>query len=136
MSRELLTALDVKAAGSDDSFPLKFAERMVAQSAKSVVPAVAFLQLEKPPGYSSGSGAVFGMLKQMQTDFKTALAKAQEDEKRDIGDFEDLSNAKQAQIDASKGKLDDMEDEAGDNQKQAQIDASKEKLDDMEDEAG
>jgi len=117
MNRELLKALDVKAAGGDDNFPLKYAERLLAQTVKTVKPATVFLQLEKPPSYSSGSGPVFGMLKQMQADFKSALAKSQEDEKKDIAAFEDLEKAKSAQIEASKEKLDDLEDEAADNTK-------------------
>jgi len=116
MNRELLTALDIEGAGSDDTLPLKFAERLVTQTAESATP-VSFLQVEKPPGYSSASGPVSGMLEQLQSDFKSALAKAQEDEKRDISDFEALAKAKSAQIEASKEKLDDLEDEAGDNTK-------------------
>jgi len=57
------------------------------------------------------------MLKQMQSDFKVAMEKAAEDEKKDIHDFDELSTAKKAQIDASKEKLDDLEDESGDNSK-------------------
>merc|ERR1719375_455373 len=53
----------------------------------------------------------------MSQDFKAALAKAQEDEKKDVAAFVDLENAKSAQISASKEKLDDLEDEAGDNTK-------------------
>merc|ERR1719162_1091789 len=101
MNRELLSALDVEGTGSDDTLPLKFAERLVSQSAESTLPGLAFLQMAKPPGYSSASGPVFGMLEQLQSDFKMALASAQSDEKRDIKDFEDLETAKSAQIDAS-----------------------------------
>merc|ERR1719253_727885 len=111
MTRELLHALDVKAAGNDDSLPLKFAERLLSKSAESATPATVFLQLDRPPSYSSQSGPVFGMLKQMQDDFDLALAKAQEDEKKDARDYEELEKAKKAQIDASKEKLDDLEDE-------------------------
>jgi len=113
---ELLGALDVKGKG-ENTIDVKYAERLVAQSAKSGTTATVLLQVKKPPGYSSASGPVFGMLKQMQSDFKSALAKAQEDEQRDIKDFEGLEKAKAAQIDASKEKLDDLEDEAGDNTK-------------------
>jgi len=121
MSRELLTALDVKAAGRD-ALDIKYAERLLAQNIKPASPTV-LLQLEggeedeKPPGYSSASGPVFGMLKQMKSDFEAAMAKAQEDEKKEIADFEDMSKAKAAQIEATKEKLDEMEDEAGDNTK-------------------
>jgi len=118
MSRELLTALDVHAGGGDDTLPMKFAERMVSKEAKSTTPSgAAFLQVEKPPGYSSASGAVFGMLEQLQTDFRAAMAKAGEDETKALADFKELAAAKEAQIDASKEKLDDLEDEGGDNTK-------------------
>jgi hypothetical protein len=110
MSRELLKALDAKAAGLDGGLPVKFAEQLVSRSAKSAAPASAtvFLQGQKPPSYTSQSGPVFGMLKQMKEDFAEALAKAQEDEKRAKKDFEELSKAKSAQIDASMNKLDDL----------------------------
>jgi len=117
LGRELLGALDTQGAG-DDTIELKFAERLVSgQSEKTEKAAAEFLQIEKPPGYSSGSGPVFGMLKQMQNDFKAALGKSQEDENRDVGDFKELAGAKEAQIQASKDKLDDLEDEAGSNTK-------------------
>jgi len=116
MSRDMLNALDVEAAG-DDTLDLKFAERLVSQNAMSVKPTTEFLQVEKPPGYSSASGAVFGMLKQLQSDFQAADVKAQADEDKAIADFKEVSAAKSAQIEASKQKLDNLEDEGSDNTK-------------------
>jgi hypothetical protein len=118
MSRDLLNAMDVKAAGNDESLPLLYAERLVSQSAAASTPAApSFLQVEKPPGYSSASGAVFGMLEQLQTDFKAAMALAQKDEKKESDDFVELSAAKNAQIDATSEKLDDLQDEDSGNSK-------------------
>jgi chromosome segregation ATPase len=116
MNRELVTALDIHAAG-DDTLPLKYAERLLKKSAQSAPSAIAFLQLDKPPGYAAQSGQVYGMLKQMKSDFELALEKAKTDEAKDIADFEDLAEGKKGQIEASKDKLDELEDEGGENLK-------------------
>merc|ERR1719277_1957020 len=112
MNRELLTSLDIHAAG-DDTLPLKYAERLLKQSMQTAPSATAFLQLEKPPGYAAQSGQVYGMLKQMKSDFELALEKAKTDEAKEVADFGDLSEAKKGQIEASKEKLDELEDEGG-----------------------
>jgi len=120
MNRELLKALDVQSAG-DDTLPLKFAERLLTKSLKAEPSSATFLQLDKkPPGpasYAPQSNVVYGILNQLKSDFEATLARSQEDEKKDIAEFEDISQGKEAQIDASKKKLDELEDENGDNLK-------------------
>jgi len=123
MSRALLKALD--ANSHQVALPLKFAERVVAQSAQSAQnPSAAsgtFLQAggsqPNSASYSSRSGQIYGLMDQMLEEFRNELTAEQKAELQAQTDFKALSAAKAAQIAAGKKRLDDQEGENADNQK-------------------
>jgi hypothetical protein len=128
-THDLLEALDVH-SGSDvpsDEVPLKFAERVISRRAKrSARPAgLGFLQASSAQpnmgvgttSYSSRSDGIYGILTQMLEEFEAELKTAQKEEVTTVTDFEAMSAAKSAQIEAAKKKLDEMEGEFAANQK-------------------
>jgi len=120
--RALLNALDINGAAVSD-MPLKFAEKVVARSAKqsgrvaAKAPLGTFLQAgEQQPSatgkegsYQAQSTAIFGIMNQMQTDMEAELSRAQKEETAAQASFNQLSTTKMEQIALGKKKLDEYE---------------------------
>merc|ERR1719191_1115327 len=68
----------------------------------------AFLSEEQPAGfksYSSQSGQIFGILKQMKETFEKDLSDAQGEEGTSVSDFQGLKAAKTSEMDAAKAQV-------------------------------
>merc|ERR1719203_952613 len=119
-SRALLSALNIHGSAVVD-MPLKFAERVVAQSAKGHVATKqaqgTFLQASeqqpsatgKEGSYQAQSTAIFGIMNQMQSDMEAELSRSQKDEVAAQQAFDALKLAKSDQIALGKKKLDEYE---------------------------
>jgi len=83
--------------------------------------ATSFLEIPGYKSYSSQSGQVFGILKQMRSDFESNLSDAQKEEQDKRAAFADLKKAKEAQMAASRKQQANFEEELADNlEKKAQ----------------
>eukprot|EP00429_Kryptoperidinium_foliaceum_P041796 CAMPEP_0176105636 /NCGR_PEP_ID=MMETSP0120_2-20121206/53010_1 /TAXON_ID=160619 /ORGANISM="Kryptoperidinium foliaceum, Strain CCMP 1326" /LENGTH=777 /DNA_ID=CAMNT_0017439753 /DNA_START=35 /DNA_END=2368 /DNA_ORIENTATION=- len=114
----LLSALDAHNGDMVDVLPLKFAARLVESAAKRPSPK-SFLQVTaEQPLYesrsSSRSAGIFGIMTQMLDEFQAELKTMQAEETQAVEGFEELSAAKEDEIEAGKKKLDEMQgDDAG-----------------------
>merc|ERR1719313_1503098 len=61
------------------------------------------------PGYESGSGQIFGILKQMKEEFEANLAEAQKLEAKNVEDYNNLKAAKDEEMAATKKLVDESE---------------------------
>jgi hypothetical protein len=107
------SVLDTQGAG--DVLPLDIAQHMLDRKAKEAKSSSAFVQ--GPASYAPQSSQIFGILNQMKDEFEANLSQAQKDEMKAVAEFEGLAKSKNAQIEASKVKLDNLEQEYADNQK-------------------
>jgi len=83
------------------------------------------------PGYESGSGQIFGILKQMKEEFEANLSEAQKLEAKNVEDYNALKAAKDEEMAATKKLIDESEqDLAAFMEKHAQ---AMEELEDTED---
>jgi chromosome segregation ATPase len=111
MDKAWASVLDVKG----NLVPLDIAQHMLERAAADAKAASSFVQ--GPASYAPQSSQIFGILKQMQDEFEANLSKAQKEEMKAVGEFEELSKSKTAQIAASKTKLDSLEQDYAENQK-------------------
>jgi len=105
---------------------MEYAARILAKAAASGK-APSFSQQEPeikaaPEGmrgasYNSQSGKIFGVLKQMQEEFESSLSTAQKTEMKAREEFAELKKASEAEIEATKKALDDMEGQHADSVK-------------------
>jgi len=123
VSKALLSALDTRGEAVD-SLPLKFAEQVIARSAKSSSERSvggAFLQAtaQQPlfSSYSSQSSEIFGVLQQMLEEFEGKLSSSQKDELQSKESAKELAESKEKQLIAGKKKLDMFEEEHATNEK-------------------
>eukprot|EP00428_Durinskia_dybowskii_P005464 CAMPEP_0170294016 /NCGR_PEP_ID=MMETSP0116_2-20130129/47117_1 /TAXON_ID=400756 /ORGANISM="Durinskia baltica, Strain CSIRO CS-38" /LENGTH=778 /DNA_ID=CAMNT_0010545537 /DNA_START=75 /DNA_END=2411 /DNA_ORIENTATION=+ len=122
-SAALLQALDTHGASVPQDLPLKFAARLVAQEASGrAFPSKSFLQVrDRQPLYESRSSArsagIYGVLTQMLEEFEAELSTEQKEELVAQASFKELSAAKEAEIEAGKKKLDEMQAEDAGNAK-------------------
>mmetsp|Transcript_117870 Transcript_117870/g.340720 ORF Transcript_117870/g.340720 Transcript_117870/m.340720 type:complete len:786 (+) Transcript_117870:92-2449(+) len=121
-AKALLEALDVHGARVSQDLPLKFAERLVAEAASGSARGRSFLQVaDKQPLYESRSAArssgIYGVLTQMLEEFEAELSTSQKEELSAQESFKALSAAKEAEIEAGKKKLDEMQAEDAGNAK-------------------
>jgi len=118
-AKALLDALDAHGARVPQDLPLKFAARLVADAASK---GGSFLQVGgKQPLYESRSSArsagIYGVLTQMLEEFEAELSTSQKEELAAQESFKALSAAKEAEIEAGKKKLDEMQTEDAGNAK-------------------
>jgi hypothetical protein len=107
----------------EEELPLKFAEKVIARSAKAADSSTptSFLQVSRQPtnsgSYNSASGPIFGILQQMMDEFTADLKTSQEDEAKAVADFQAMEAAKTEQIKLGKEKLDELQAESAANKK-------------------
>jgi len=104
---------------SDIDILPEYAEQVLAEAAKGT--ATALIQepsennfAKKPGGreaYNSRSGAILGILKQMQDDFESNLSVSQKDEINAAKQYEDLKEIAVGEIKALKSRIDKMQGE-------------------------
>lgn len=83
--------------------------------------ATSFLSIPGFKSYSSQSGQIFGILKQMQEDFEANLSEAQANEKAARAAFKDLKAAKEEQMKAARKQQSNFEKDLAENlEKKAQ----------------
>merc|ERR1719238_271108 len=117
LGKALFNTLD-KSFGASHDVPLKYAQRIVAQSSPGV--SSAFLQSTQPntyKSYSAHSDQIFGIMTQMLEEFEAELKTIQGDEVRATGDYDAMAKSKAEQIRVGKEKLDQLEADNADNQK-------------------
>merc|ERR1719161_2390509 len=61
------------------------------------------------PGYQSGSGQIFGILKQMKEEFEANLAEARKLEAKNVEDYTNLKAAKDQEMTATKKLVEEAE---------------------------
>merc|ERR1719161_3130139 len=127
--RGLRMSLDAYGAGASFDLPLKFAQRILEQSANAKEePAAkggAFVQKgtqqkDSQPYYQSyapRSGQIFGILKQLKEEFETNLANSQKDESKGLEDYAAMKASKEEFIAASEAKLADYQQQHAENKK-------------------
>mmetsp|Transcript_41773 Transcript_41773/g.88515 ORF Transcript_41773/g.88515 Transcript_41773/m.88515 type:complete len:682 (+) Transcript_41773:95-2140(+) len=96
-----------------------FLAELIGQEGQKV--AKAFVQASQPDvfsSYSSQSGQVFGMLKEMKEQFEKNLASSQKDETKDQEDYAALKGAKDAEMKAANEQVTQKTNELADAQQQ------------------
>merc|ERR1719326_98565 len=82
---------------------------------------MSFLQIPGMKSYAPQSGQIFGILKQMQADFESTLSDTQKAEKKAVAEYEQLKSAKEAEIDAGKKAVTQLDSDLADfSEKHAQ----------------
>jgi len=119
LGKRLLNALATE--GAAESLPLKFAERILERAAAKANQKTSFLQADaKQPmfqSYASQSDGIYGILTQMLEEFEADLKRIQGDDSTAGTDYAAMAKAKEAQIEAGKTKLDELEGGNAANQK-------------------
>mmetsp|Transcript_14713 Transcript_14713/g.26110 ORF Transcript_14713/g.26110 Transcript_14713/m.26110 type:complete len:772 (+) Transcript_14713:116-2431(+) len=120
-AQSLLSVLDTSSSATSP-LSVEYAQTILARNARGSESG--FLQLkERQPysdsyeSYSSRSGPIFGILKQMTEEFEENLDYEQKQEAENKMNFAKLSAAKTAQISQGKAKLDELEESHGANKK-------------------
>lgn len=96
--------------------PVEYAARVLATAAGGTTLA-SFAQQPFYKSYSSASGQIFGVLKQLQENLEGNLSQEQKDEIAAQESFEQVKASSEEQIAAGTARLDDMEDEHSQNTK-------------------
>mmetsp|Transcript_14277 Transcript_14277/g.32450 ORF Transcript_14277/g.32450 Transcript_14277/m.32450 type:complete len:769 (+) Transcript_14277:79-2385(+) len=93
--------------------PLDIAQRKLADTVQGSKPATAFMQASQPifKSYNARSDKIFGILNQMLEEFEASLSQQQEEEKSAQASYKELEASQTAFIEASKEKLDELEEE-------------------------
>jgi len=113
----LLSAMDAHGAPVSDTFPLKFAEQIVANAAGTARGSKSFLQMnvaQLAPGASNG---IYGVMTQMLDEFETELKTSRQEEQKAQADFKSLTATKTEEIETGKTKLEEMQSEDAANSK-------------------
>jgi hypothetical protein len=114
---DLAGALRASLGAGKSSMPVSIAQHALAQQAAHVRTAFVQAAAAGPESYSSQSGGIFGILKQMKDEFEADLSQKQKDEMKAVTDFKAMAASKSAQISAGEKKLDSMEGNHADNVK-------------------
>jgi hypothetical protein len=94
---------------STSDIPMEFNMRILGRAASKATALVQTGQPVKAESYSSQSGAIFGILKQMKEEFENDLSSSQKNEIKAAAEYEELKAASTKAIDAGANKLDDLE---------------------------
>jgi hypothetical protein len=119
LGQSLLNVFDENDSDSAAGLPLELAEKVLANSAKSVTKPT-FLQSGLAPtagSYSTQSSTIYGILTTMKEEFEANLATDEKEEVQSKEDFDAMAKAKTEQIAVAKEKLDTLEAANADNQK-------------------
>lgn len=82
-----------------------FGQRVLKEFFKTTADAQSFLAVPGFQSYAPVSGQVFGILKEMQSDFEESLSESQKAEAKAQKDFESLRAAKQDEIESAKREV-------------------------------
>lgn len=106
--------------GPSTQLPIEYAAKVLAEAA-APGGAQAFVQESAAPGspasYSSQSGGIFGILKQLAEEFEGNLDQSQKEDLKAQESFAGLKSALEVEIATSTAKLDELEAEFGQNTK-------------------